>query len=267
MTAIQDSVNAKRKSAEGQSPTPNRIWDLWYHPEALLKMWVEDSKRNSVLRSILERNAAWPSETPRPFGWRNRSNRGIGDQMKIKKSPSPSDKLYDATILDFIKEVIMTKNMDSKCMALEKNPDFDCTSIRCTECSYYYKVFQKKLTEESTVNALQKLFPHGHKGFIPMTIEEIELHSKKNLDYARGGKPAGNFDRVGAIVGRYPGINWGKPQNVAIFYLLKQLDAYLWLESQGEEGEVEGKDARLGDVSVYTKIARLIIRDEKKEAK
>ena len=110
---------------------------------------------------------------------------------------------------------------------------------------------------------LRRRFPHGHPGFIPMTIDEMELHSKKNYDYAGGGKPTGNFDRVGKIVGMYPGIDWSKPQNVALFYALKQLDAYLWLESQKRDGAVEGKDARLGDISVYTKIMRLIMGDQK----
>lgn len=120
---------------------------------------------------------------------------------------------------------------------------------------------------EAVLNELQNLlkeyFPHGHAGFIPLSIEEMDLHSRKNFDYAGGGRPTGNFDRVGYIVGQYPGIDWSKPQNVAMFYALKQLDAYLWLESQGKEGAVEGKEARLGDISVYTKIMRLIMRDNK----
>jgi len=113
------------------------------------------------------------------------------------------------------------------------------------------------------IDELKSIFPHGHDGFIPMSIQEMDLHSRKNKDYAGGGRPTGNFDRVGAIVSMYPDVKWGKPQNVAMFYALKQLDAYLWLENGDRDGEVEGKDARLGDISVYSKIIRLIMRDKK----
>lgn len=127
------------------------------------------------------------------------------------------------------------------------------------------KNLKKSLNKfEKIMNELKKQFPHGHPDFIPMTIEEIELHSKKNYDYAAGGKPTGNFDRVGKIVEMYPNIKWWRPQNVAIFYSLKQLDAYLWLENGDREGGVENKSTRLGDISVYSKIARMIINNSKR---
>lgn len=123
---------------------------------------------------------------------------------------------------------------------------------------------KKALTLGEIEKTLRELFPHGHEDFIGMTIEEMDLHSRKNFDYAGGGKPTGNFDRVGAIVSMYPNVKWGKPQNVAMFYSLKQIDAYLWLENTDRDGAVEGKDARMGDVSIYSKIMRLIMRDKKK---
>jgi hypothetical protein len=150
-----------------------------------------------------------------------------------------------------------------QCAAKDGAEWLRCEGFDCNECENY-KGPQEPI---SLGRDLRELYPHGHPGFIPLTLKEMDLHSKKNFDYAGGGKPTGNFDRVGKIVGMYPGLDWSKPQNVAIFYLLKQLDAYLWLECQGKEGAVEGKAARLGDISVYTKIAMLIIQDEKKDTK
>ncbi len=110
---------------------------------------------------------------------------------------------------------------------------------------------------------LRELYPHGHEGFIPMTMAEMELHSTKNHDYAHGGKPTGNFDRVANILAQYPGLDISKPWNVATVYLLKQLDAALWLECKGHKAAVEGVDARWGDISVYSKIIRLLIKEGK----
>jgi len=118
----------------------------------------------------------------------------------------------------------------------------------------------KKLIEE-----MKRAFPDGHPDFIPMTIAEIELHSNKNHDYAKGGKPTGNFDRVSKILSLYPGLDISKPETVAIVYLLKQLDAALWLSAQGHIAVVQGQDERWEDVSVYSKLIRLILKDGDKK--
>ena len=101
---------------------------------------------------------------------------------------------------------------------------------------------------------------HGHPLFQELTEQELELHSAKNKDYAQGGDPLGNFKRVSAIKRLYPGLPWDSPTGVALGYMLKQLDAAFWMLSQGYEGEVEGVDARLTDVHVYAKLARIIMK-------
>jgi len=101
---------------------------------------------------------------------------------------------------------------------------------------------------------------HGHPLFQELTEQELELHSAKNKDYAQGGDPLGNFKRVSAIKRLYPGFPWDSPTGVALGYMLKQLDAAFWMLSQGYEGEVEGVDARLTDVHVYAKLARIIMK-------
>lgn len=116
---------------------------------------------------------------------------------------------------------------------------------------------------DDLIDILRRRYPHGHEGFIPMTLDEMLLHSTKNHDYAHGGKATGNFDRVANILAQYPGLDMSRPWNVAVVYLLKQLDAALWLECKGHKAAVEGVDARWGDISVYSKIIRLLIKEGK----
>ena len=98
---------------------------------------------------------------------------------------------------------------------------------------------------------------HGHPDFYTMTEQELKLHSEKNKDYAQGGDPLGNFKRVAHILSAYD-LDLSKPEVVAIVYMMKQLDAALWMLSQGYEGEVESVDTRLQDVHVYAKLARIL---------
>uniref|UniRef100_A0A6H2A1Q4 Uncharacterized protein n=1 Tax=viral metagenome TaxID=1070528 RepID=A0A6H2A1Q4_9ZZZZ len=99
----------------------------------------------------------------------------------------------------------------------------------------------------------------GHPLFYELTEEEIELHDAKNKDYAHDGDPLGNFKRVSALLKI-----WGfdiSPTLVALIYALKQQDAYMWMLSQGYEGEVENVDTRLRDDHIYKKIARILHRE------
>jgi hypothetical protein len=102
---------------------------------------------------------------------------------------------------------------------------------------------------------------HGHPEFYKITEEELKLYSEKNKDYAHGGDPLGNFHRMSAILKI-----WGfdiPPVLIALIYALKQQDAYMWMLSQGYEGEVEGVDKRLQDDHVYKKIARILYKEER----
>ncbi|MFH1547675.1 MAG: hypothetical protein ABIC57_04255 [bacterium] len=115
---------------------------------------------------------------------------------------------------------------------------------------------------EQVEEIVRRRFPHGHPGFITLTLEELDLHSRKNSDYAKGGDPLGNFKRVASILRNYPNLDVGNPIVIAIVYALKQLDAALWMLSQGYEGQVENVNMRLQDVHVYVKIARLLRGEE-----
>jgi hypothetical protein len=100
----------------------------------------------------------------------------------------------------------------------------------------------------------------GHPLFRTLTEEELALHDAKNEDYAGEGDPLGNFHRVSHILSAYPGLDLSKSEVVALVYMLKQLDAALWMLSQGYEGKVEDVDTRLRDVHVYAKLARVLRR-------
>ena len=91
-----------------------------------------------------------------------------------------------------------------------------------------------------------------------LTIKELELFNAKNRDYTKGGNTYGNFKRVAVILSLYPKLSLASPQVVSMVYLLKQLDAALWMMSEEYEGEVENIDTRLTDVHIYAKIARLL---------
>jgi hypothetical protein len=106
---------------------------------------------------------------------------------------------------------------------------------------------------------LKEKYPHGHPKFLDLILDEIRLHSDKNHDFAKGGNPLGNFNRVGAILRQYPGLNPGDPVVVAISFMLKQLDASLWMLSQGIKAKIEGHAERWRDVAVYAKIISILI--------
>lgn len=102
---------------------------------------------------------------------------------------------------------------------------------------------------------------YGHPKFYQLNVEEARLHNAKNHDYAAGGHPLGNFIRVSSILSMYPGLNLSDPSVVAMTYALKQLDAYLWIKSQGIVTKVEGIQERLTDISIYTKLVQCLESD------
>lgn len=105
----------------------------------------------------------------------------------------------------------------------------------------------------------------GHPRFYDLTRAEEELHSRKNADYAGAGhNPMGNFDRVSRILALYPGFPLNSAYGVGIVFMMKQLDAALWLLATGREGAVEGVAERLGDISVYAKLIRIMYEEKNK---
>ena len=109
---------------------------------------------------------------------------------------------------------------------------------------------------------LRKRYRHGHPAFVDATLDELSLHSRKNKDYAGGGDPLGNFRRVAAILSQYPGLDLSQPSTIALIFALKQVDAIFWALCRKEELSVESVDDKLRDVSVYYKLARIMLEEE-----
>ncbi len=116
--------------------------------------------------------------------------------------------------------------------------------------------------ELDALRKLKDLFRNGHKRFVEILIEEARLHDEKNHDYAHGGSPFGNFERVAAILQLYPGFPYDRREGVCLIYALKQLDAIMWGLSKKIEHKVEGMPARAGDISVYSKIFRIMAEEK-----
>lgn len=110
-------------------------------------------------------------------------------------------------------------------------------------------------------NQLAAAYPHGHPAFVPLLLQMMRRHSDKNHDYAKGGTPLGNFDRVATILSLYPNLKIRDPVVVTLIYALKQVDAVLWGFSSNIEQKVEGPIDRLGDVLVYAGIAMCALKD------
>lgn len=110
---------------------------------------------------------------------------------------------------------------------------------------------------------LRKLYPHGHPDFISMSLHQIEMHSKKNYDYAKGGPPLGNFSRVAEIMKLYPNLDMTHPATIGIIYMLKQFDSIMWGLSTGIEKKTEGLGDRMDDISVYAKLIAIMLNEGK----
>ena len=108
---------------------------------------------------------------------------------------------------------------------------------------------------------LQTAYPHGHPSFIKNVLKDVATHSSKNKDYAEGGRPLGNFERVASILSNYPGLPLNHPAVIAILYAFKQIDAVLDSLAKERTLEVDNIDERLKDVVVYFGIARCILED------
>lgn len=114
---------------------------------------------------------------------------------------------------------------------------------------------------EDAAQLLREACPNGHKRFVDLITEMAQLHSDKNHDYAVGGTPLGNFERVAHILSLYPDLDLSDPVVVIMVYMMKQIDATLWNLNTGHETKVEDPIKRLQDVCVYSGIAVCELED------
>ena len=109
---------------------------------------------------------------------------------------------------------------------------------------------------EQILESLKANYPNGHPYFIPLCLEEMALHSKKNADYTQGGDHLGNFKRVAGVL-----CSLGMevtPAQVAFVYMMKQVDVVGRMLGKGYEGGVESIHSRLQDIAVYAKLTDIL---------
>ena len=128
------------------------------------------------------------------------------------------------------------------------------------------RLAQTCMDEPMLIKSLRRLFPNGHENFLPTIIEQLELHSLKNGDYAGKGPACGNFERVAAILALYPGLDLSDKRVVALVYALKQLDAVLYGISKHITHKVEGLIPRLQDIAVYANIVICMVKEAQRQA-
>ena len=132
------------------------------------------------------------------------------------------------------------------------------------------KRVERSKTEQvaDVMDTLHQVFPNGHQDFITVTMDEIELHSLKNADYAGvGSDPLGNFRRTESIKRLYPGLDWASDYGGAIDYMLKQFDAVMWNLSRQKDTSCESLDDKIKDISVYAKLVRIMLQAVEKKKK
>lgn len=115
------------------------------------------------------------------------------------------------------------------------------------------------MNREEELVKLRETFPNGHKRFYEILLDLMDLHNRKNRDYATKEDPLANFKRVAEWCKKYKLLTPGNEElKVAIIYSLKQWDAALKLVGDNTEGQVEGIPDRLRDVAVYAVLEEII---------
>jgi len=106
---------------------------------------------------------------------------------------------------------------------------------------------------------------YGHPDFYKLINEEIELHNKKNYQYASDKDPLGNFDRVGILCHKIM-LNPDIPDNLKIgmVQMAKQIDAVYDIIGEGKQNTIESVEDKFRDISVYSKINNIMYRERLK---
>jgi len=107
---------------------------------------------------------------------------------------------------------------------------------------------------------------YGHPLFYKLTEQDIEVHNKKNYQYASEKDPLGNFKRVGRLCHKILN-NPNVPDDlkVSMVFMAKQIDAVYDIIGEGKTNTVEAVEDKFRDISVYAKINNIIYQEHYKE--
>jgi hypothetical protein len=98
--------------------------------------------------------------------------------------------------------------------------------------------------------------------FRELVLKYADTYEKKNHDYADGGDEHGAFIRVADFFKNYPNLRLDDPLVICYVYMFKQLEAVLWNRNNGHDMSVEGIKDKMGDISIYSTIATMLLEDE-----
>ena len=112
------------------------------------------------------------------------------------------------------------------------------------------------------LNQLREFYPNGHPRFYELMNDMMDLHNRKNREYAHGGPPLGNFTRVSYLKQPYKGIDWTSPEGTCLDYMLKQFDAVLNGMATSLDFRIESVEDRVRDIVVYWVIFLCIMGDK-----
>ena len=112
---------------------------------------------------------------------------------------------------------------------------------------------------------------HGHPMFYQLLNEEQNLHDLKNRTYASKEEPLGNFERGGRLISKFlkDGIN--PTLAYCLVLMAKQIDGVYDMVGESKESQgfqlAESLHDKLRDISVYSKIAMIILAESKDKPK
>jgi len=124
---------------------------------------------------------------------------------------------------------------------------------------------------EEIINKLEKLIKdlkngkyYGHPGFYKIILEELELHSNKNKQYATQDDPLANFKRTGRLIKKLLKPNINPALASAMILMSKQVDAVYEMVGEGKKDTVEELEDKFKDISIYANLCIILLREIKK---
>lgn len=110
---------------------------------------------------------------------------------------------------------------------------------------------------------MKKEYHHAHPRVIEIFEELMELHNRKNHQYATGEDPLGNFNRrAEQTAGKFIKDGLNKPLCVVLGDMSKQVDAVFDMVGRQKKNTVEEVDDKLRDIAVQAVIA-IVLSEEK----
>lgn len=115
-----------------------------------------------------------------------------------------------------------------------------------------------KSATQSEATILGNLFANmrGHPRFYELLELEAQLHARKNTDYAKEENPLSNFYLVGESLGK-------RAAEIALMHIATKYFRVVNLWQEGKDALNESMEDTLSDMSIYAKIMRILLEEER----